>query len=155
MSDAQPQPALYRIVSKRMDGVCMWASLSPVRTGGDAMQAWFCNADDVAYLRDDAPKHRMATLLEKNGAAARLLPVTIALDVSILTAVPGHDTSVAALPRPSPLNLPAARADLRRIVEDAAKHRKPVVFALSDARTVVDAAAVDRPTALEMLGMRE
>ena len=155
MSESQLQPALYRIVGKRPDGACVWATLAPVRTGGDAVQAWFCNADDVAYLADEAPKHRMATLLAKNGKAARLLPVTVGLDVSIVAGAPGGDTTVVALPRPAPLKLAAAHAELRPIIEDAATHHRPVVFALSDSRTVIDAAAIDRATALEMLGMRE
>lgn len=148
-------PALYRILSQRQDTGGTWATMAAVRTGGNPLQVLLSNPDDIAYLRDPAPKHRMATLLAKNGAAARLLPVTIGLDVSIMGATPGGDTRIMALPRPSPLVLPAALAHLRRGIEQAARAHQPVAFALSDSKTVIDAAPIDRATALEMLGMQE
>ena len=149
------KPALYRIVSTRPDGACLWATMVAVRTGGDPVRSLFCNPEDVAYLRDGSPRHRMATLLEKNGAAARLLPVTVGLDVSVMPGPAGGDAMILALPRPAPLRLPAALGTVRATIARAAEARQPVAFALSDARTIIDAAPIDRAEAREMLGMQE
>jgi hypothetical protein len=155
MPDTPSKPALYQILSRRPDGACIWATMLSVRAGGDPVQALFCNPDDVAYLRDETPRHRMATLLAKNGAAQRLLPVTVGLDVSIMSTDPAGNVVIAALPRPAPLRLPADRPELRELIAAAARDRKPVAFALADPRTVIDAAPIERSAALAMLGLQE
>ena len=155
MTDTRTRTALYRIVDKRPDGACTWATMTPVRAGGETTRAMFCNPRDVTFLGERAPSFQMATLLEKNGAAARLLPVTIGLDVSIGRTLPSGELAIMALPRPSPLYLDKAHAGLREVVARAAEAHTPVAFALADQNMVIDAAPIDRDTALTMLGMQE
>lgn len=150
-----PPPALFRILSKRPDGACIWARLQPVRTGGEATSVMFCHARDVAYLAETRAGFQMVSLLPKRGAASRLLPVTIGLYVSVGDRLPTGELTVSALPRPSPLYLEPSHAALLEIIARAARRQAPVAFARSDASTITDAAPIDRATALEMLGMQE
>ena len=154
----QPSPiktALYRISERESDGACVHATLTPVRNGGAKVRAVFCNSEDVAYLKDETARHWMATVLDETGAEPRLLAVTVGLDVSVVAMSPAGDLTILALPRPSPLRLPAALSGLRDEIDHAVRRRQPVAFALSDSRTILDAAAIDRETALAMLGMRQ
>jgi hypothetical protein len=154
MNDGPLKTHLYRIVHKEPDGECIRATLKPVRVHGETVEARFCHADDVEFLKDGSPRHWMTTLLDEHGSESRLWPVTIGLDVSIAKTSPSGEATLFALPRPSPLHLPAAFAGLRGVIDKAVREGRPIAFALSDSRTIIDAAPIDRETAYEMLGMR-
>jgi hypothetical protein len=147
--------ALFRVVALAPGaGQCVAARLERARpTAGSLVEATFCEADDVARLRRAQQRTSFVTLRSAEGAAARVLPVTVGLDVSIVGRDPAGHWKISALPRPMPLLLPSGETAQYREIEAAAAAGKSVVFALYDAVRIADIVIVDRQAALAMLGM--
>ncbi len=153
MSQIQRHVTLYTVSAAVPVDACMRARLIPAGIRpGKQIERLFCHSNAVDTIREGLQTGRpFAVAQEAGNAEPFCLPATVAIDLKVMGRE-GDDILIFAGPRPSPLHIDHADAQLLHLVQRAQDTGQGMIFAVSDSFWATDAVLIPMDDAMRFLG---